>query len=1158
MADDNTSVGKISLVIDLTQDLEKEIGSAAKMVADGLQSQLNKTKFKVNVDTSEVKKSIENIPSSMNNAMNSTKSIVQSASQTMKNSIEDNVNRTIQNSIAQLSKFSLPGSRSLPRGEGASDILTTNKPDIYTPKVDRSNAIDVDFVDLNTKAGETLGQIESKVQETANNARESFAEASNSVKGNIDETVADAESKSNSFIAGLTAKLRNIKIPSFDFSKFQIPKFNLGNFKTPEPVLGTDAQRLQMELLTRQMDAFSNKAEEARARVRELETQISELSRPTGSPVQDKVNSFTTDKLKQELKDAEAEEEKFANKSDSINVKIMNLEEKMKSAANATNNNTKAVKGKGDSLDSTGKKGSLFGSIFSKLTGTMNTAGESSSRSSSLFEKLGLSFGQVGRMMDRMLLRMVIFNTVIRWLGDFATFIGSAVKANSQLNNSLEQIRSNLYTAFMPIYNAILPALNSLISALATATAYIASFISQLFGTTYQASFKGASALQSQIGSMDIAQKQAKKTADSLGTVGSSAKKAADGITEAASASKKGLASFDEINQLSEPSNSKTPKTPGDGVVNPITPTPNMSPIESSTQGFADRIKKVLAGIWTPFKEAWAAEGLDTINAAKYALSGIENLIGSIGRSFYTVWTNGTGTKILENMFKVLQGVFNIIGDIANIWANAWNKGNIGTQIVQDLANALNNVLSFITKVEGSIRKVLSEEGPTFANMFMQALKATTGVIENVTQKLGWIWDHGGQHAFEGLTRLGMKIIELALTIYTNFVVPFVNWFVNMISPAIATVLDIIGMLADGISKFIDWLIKSIDSSTTFIKTHWENISTTANTIWSGIKDAILDVWNNAIIPLGKALLDLGNMVITPLAGIIKDILTVAFNLVKSVIKDLWNNVLVPLGSFLKDIFTAAVKAVIDIFKAWKPVIQAVIDIIKWLWDNVLSPLLKFLAGTFSDVFHDVFKTIGDTINGLKDLFKGVIEFIDGTFSGDWSKAWTGIKDTFKGIVEMIGGIFKGVLNIVIDVINNAIKGIVGGLNSLISSAVSLANKIPGVNLNISAISAPQIPKLARGGIIDQPTLAMVGEAGKEAVVPLENTEFVDTLASAVANAILAAMQLTAGNGGNNKNNQDKRDIVLQIDGSIFARIIEPYLYAEGQRIGQRVVIKTT
>lgn len=79
---------------------------------------------------------------------------------------------------------------------------------------------------------------------------------------------------------------------------------------------------------------------------------------------------------------------------------------------------------------------------------------------------------------------------------------------------------------------------------------------------------------------------------------------------------------------------------------------------------------------------------------------------------------------------------------------------------------------------------------------------------------------------------------------------------------------------------------------------------------------------------------------------------------------------------------------------------------------------------------------------------------------------------------------------------------------------------------NIPELTAPQIPMLARGGIIDQPTLAMVGEKGKEAVVPLENTAFADSIANAIMRVL---MPLFANNNGNKQNNNGPMVVVLKV-----------------------------
>lgn len=1022
----NTEVGKISLVIDLTQDLEKEIGASAKLIADGLQNKLSGKNLKLNADTSEIKKSIDNIPSIMSAAMESTKAIMESATQGMKSSIESNINQTIQDSMAQLTQFSLPA----PKGQAdvgnvspTASVLPSEAPAISPP----SNFIDVAFTDLKDEASNTLQQVNGMVEGTADKAKTDFTEANNAVKGNIDKTINDTSTKSNNFISSLMARLKSIQMPHFDFSKFKVPKFDFSQGSAPkqEPVLGTDAQRLQMDGLISQMDIFSAKADDARAHVNALKAQIAELSKPTGSPIQNSLNEYEIQKLRQEMKSASEEEEKFGMKSDAVNAKIATLEEKMKQAASATNNNTKAVKGKGDALDNAGRKGGLFGGIFSKLTGIMKNGQNASKSAGESVNRMGSSFNSTGKMITRMLLGMVMFNTVFKGLGAMASYLGSAFMSNERFRASIMQTRSNLLVAFQPIYNAILPGLNALASGLARVSGYIASFMSQLFGTTYQASFKGAQALQNQMGALDITERQAKKTADSLGSVGNNAQQSAKDISDAAEASKKGLAGFDELNKLGEKTDKV--KTPGSGVVEPITPMANMAPIESETKGFADKVKKLFTGLFAPFRQSWASEGQNTINSFKYALGGIGDLIGSIGRSFYTVWTNGTGTKILENTHKILQNIFNIVGDIGHIWANAWNKGNIGTQIVQGVANAINNVLMLVDKMGKSIRNVLASEGPTFANMFMESLKAATGVIENVTQKLGWIWDHGGKHAFEGLLKLGAKIGELAMYIYTNFIAPLVNWFVNILAPAIAPILDIVGKIFDKFSELIGWLTS--DGQPVL-----DALIITIGSIWSGFK-----LWEGV-------------------QKIVKGI---------NIVMDLWRD---------KTKLMAEAQAALNFILSANPI-----------------GIVVFAIGALVTAFILAYNKCEWFRDGVNKVFRDIANFV-----------------------------------------RRGINGLIDGINRIPEMDIPIVGHIGGYNIE-------HLPMLATGGVVDQPTLAMVGEAGKEAVMPLENnTGWIDNLAGKISSK-------NSGVGNNEMLeilkqilkaiNQMSGDLIFNIDGDTFARI---------------------
>lgn len=109
---------------------------------------------------------------------------------------------------------------------------------------------------------------------------------------------------------------------------------------------------------------------------------------------------------------------------------------------------------------------------------------------------------------------------------------------------------------------------------------------------------------------------------------------------------------------------------------------------------------------------------------------------------------------------------------------------------------------------------------------------------------------------------------------------------------------------------------------------------------------------------------------------------------------------------------------------------------------------------------------------------------------------WEAIKKAAKGAADFISGIFSGIMNTIKGVINTIISAINGAIKAINKISVTIPDWVPEFGGKKFGFNIPTIPKLAKGGIIDRPTLAMVGEAGKEAVMPLENnTEWINKLA---------------------------------------------------------------
>ena len=231
-------------------------------------------------------------------------------------------------------------------------------------------------------------------------------------------------------------------------------------------------------------------------------------------------------------------------------------------------------------------------------------------------------------------------------------------------------------------------------------------------------------------------------------------------------------------------------------------------------------------------------------------------------------------------------------------------------------------------------------------------------------------------------------------------------------------------------------------------------------TVLPKVTEAFENLWNNVLVPLGSFLMD----VLEPIIQVVSE----KFSMI-------WQNVIVPLADTIKNVLSKAFEGMGDIFNnVVIPIVHTVIEVFQFLWDNVLSPIVSFLWDNLKPVFENVFKTVGNIITNIGDIFGGLIDFITGIFCGDWKKAWNGIVDVFKGVFNLIPSIAEGVINGTINLVNN----IIHGFNKLTS--------VVGIPA-IPDIPKVELPRLATGGLVYRPTIAQIGEAGKEGVLPLTN-----------------------------------------------------------------------
>ncbi|MCR0205659.1 hypothetical protein MKC66_13115 [[Clostridium] innocuum] len=193
----------------------------------------------------------------------------------------------------------------------------------------------------------------------------------------------------------------------------------------------------------------------------------------------------------------------------------------------------------------------------------------------------------------------------------------------------------------------------------------------------------------------------------------------------------------------------------------------------------------------------------------------------------------------------------------------------------------------------------------------------------------------------------------------------------------------------------------------------------------------------------------------------------------------------------LEPIFSTIVTQIGNIVTAVLPALSIAIEGIK----NVIMTLAPFV--------QTAFETVGAIITNVIDGITGIIQGGLDLISAIWSGNWQGVVDAFGTIFGGIGEICKAPINAVIGILNWAIDGI----NSI---QVDIPDWVPFAGGSHFGLDLDHIQPLAKGGVVDKATPAIFGEAGREAVVPLEhNTGWMDPVINKITRNVQGASGVT-------------------------------------------------
>lgn len=366
----------------------------------------------------------------------------------------------------------------------------------------------------------------------------------------------------------------------------------------------------------------------------------------------------------------------------------------------------------------------------------------------------------------------------------------------------------------------------------------------------------------------------------------------------------------------------------------------------------------------------------------------------------------------------------------------------------------IGKVQKFMDKVKGIIDKTF-KSGPlkAFGGMFETIFTQIDKSFEKVADSMGaskketllWFAAFGisapiVKKLFEAMLPNLIKMFDTLKTLITNIF--------NDISDALT---EFIPKVTDQYIIFVDNVSKTFEPFAEFI-----------SRVWSEMAQILLDVWNK----YGKDILKgIGDFIV----GVMDTFNKIWTHIINPIIKPALEMLVKLWDEHLKGLITQIADfvgyAITEALKFYNNFIKPIID---WLVVTLGPIFKKIFDGIFTNVGNTLGKVTGvvsNVISTIKGVFSGLMTFLEGVFTGNWRKV-------FEGLGQIIKSVFDGIINMVKPMFNWIIDGINGFIRS--ANQVKVPKWIPLVGGK--SISIPEIPRLATGAALTQPTLNIAGE----------------------------------------------------------------------------------
>ena len=548
------------------------------------------------------------------------------------------------------------------------------------------------------------------------------------------------------------------------------------------------------------------------------------------------------------------------------------------------------------------------------------------------------------------------------------------------------------------------------------------------------------------------------------------------------------------------------------GVMDELVGALNRPEIKESLQTLTESLPKILGSLGSALVSVFTGV-LGVIAAISPLVEPIAARISEIAQKF-SDWANSTEGKnkiseFFETAWESAEKVWDILKELGGVIGTVFSAGKgTGDDFLTNIADGLKSFNEQLNTPEGQQK---------LKDFFQQAKDLASGLADMVAKIM------------DGLDRLNTPEAEQGLNNVINVINGVINALVWM-GEVFSSVSNFFTHKGGGLSDFGDGVRKVWNAAYDAVAHFFESVggwfagAWTSVTTWVGNAGTTISTFF-AELPgkIGGWLGDLGSTLLTWFTNGWNASITFWTDTVPTFIAGIPNMILEALGAGVGFLLAFFYTAWTEGIKFWTETLPEFIAGIpdklttilttgtnalsEWfttMWNAVTSwwtgtawPFLSALPGKLWDALKGSPGILGDW---FRLMWTNVTSWWTGTawpwITGLPGKVWDGIKNSTSALSDWFQRMWDGVTGWWdrtawpwISGLPGKLEGAFSGLWSGISTAVGNAIK-SGINSFIRGYNAnngplPDLALFARGGIVDGPTLGILGEAGREAVVPL-------------------------------------------------------------------------